>query len=234
MGAGKPISDAIIYGISWKFTPFKAQTITIAQGTADWREFAQARRRPNVPKTSSRPKALRKTVVLVGMMGSGKTAVGTALARLLGVPFLDSDEEIVKAAQMPVAEIFERDGEPFFRARESEVIERLLSGPPAVVSTGGGAFMSERNREMIARLGVSVWLKADLELLWNRVKHKNTRPLLRTADPKATLTNLLAQREPVYALAQVSVEAEPALPIEAMAQKVADALQAQGGLFEEE
>ncbi|WBL34585.1 shikimate kinase [Sinirhodobacter sp. HNIBRBA609] len=187
-----------------------------------------------MPKTSSRPQALRKTVVLVGMMGSGKTAVGTALARLLGVPFLDSDEEIVKAAQMPVAEIFERDGEPFFRARESEVIERLLSGPPAVVSTGGGAFMSERNREMIARLGVSVWLKADLELLWNRVKHKNTRPLLRTADPKATLTNLLAQREPVYALAQVDVEAEPALPIEAMAQKVADALQAQGGLFEEE
>ncbi|MCE5972285.1 shikimate kinase [Sinirhodobacter sp. WL0062] len=168
------------------------------------------------------------------MMGSGKTAVGTALARLLGVPFLDSDEEIVKAAQMSVAEIFERDGEPFFRARESEVLERLLSGPPAVVSTGGGAFMSERNREMISRLGVSLWLKADLELLWNRVRHKNTRPLLRTADPKATLANLLAQREPVYGQAQVVVEAEAGLPIEAMAQKVANALQARGGLFEEE
>jgi shikimate kinase len=176
---------------------------------------------------------LRKTVVLVGMMGSGKTAVGTALARMLGVPFLDSDEEIVRAAQMSVAEIFARDGEPFFRARETEVLERLLSGPPAVVSTGGGAFMSAQNREMIARLGVSVWLQADLELLWNRVRHKNTRPLLRTADPKRTLTDLLAQRAPVYALAQIAVPAEPGLSIEAMAQKVVGALRARPGLFEE-
>ncbi|MDF2139941.1 shikimate kinase [Paenirhodobacter sp. CAU 1674] len=187
----------------------------------------------DVTQTSSRPPRLRKTVVLVGMMGSGKTAVGTALARMLGVPFLDSDEEIVRAAQMSVAEIFARDGEPFFRARETEVLERLLSGPPAVVSTGGGAFMSAQNREMIARLGVSVWLQADLELLWNRVRHKNTRPLLRTADPKRTLTDLLAQRAPVYALAQIAVPAEPGLSIEAMAQKVVGALRARPGLFEE-
>ncbi len=187
----------------------------------------------DVTQTSSRPPRLRKTVVLVGMMGSGKTAVGTALARMLGVPFLDSDEEIVRAAQMSVAEIFARDGEPFFRARETEVLERLLSGPPSVVSTGGGAFMSAQNREMIARLGVSVWLQADLELLWNRVRHKNTRPLLRTADPKRTLTDLLAQRAPVYALAQIAVPAEPGLSIEAMAQKVVGALRARPGLFEE-
>ncbi len=176
---------------------------------------------------------LRKTIVLVGMMGSGKTAVGTALARLLGVPFLDSDEEIVKAAQMSVAEIFARDGEPFFRARESEVLERLLSGPPAVVSTGGGAFLSAHNREMIGRMGVSVWLQADLELLWNRVRHKTTRPLLRTDNPYETLKGLLAAREPVYALAQVAVGAEPGLSIEEMARKVAQALAEQPGLFGE-
>lgn len=186
-----------------------------------------------MPETSLVTPKLHKTVVLVGMMGAGKTAVGTALARALGVPFLDSDEEIVKAAQMSVAEIFERDGEPFFRARESEVIERLLSGPPAVVSTGGGAFMSAANREMVARLGVSVWLKADLELLWNRVKHKNTRPLLRTADPRATLAGLLAQRNPVYAQAQVAVEAEPGLSVDEMAQKVVRALAAQPELLTE-
>jgi len=177
---------------------------------------------------------LQRTVVLVGMMGAGKTAVGTALARALAVPFQDSDEEIVRAAQRSVAEIFERDGEPFFRARETEVIERLLAGTPSVVSTGGGAFMGEGNREMIARLGVSVWLKADLELLWNRVKSKTTRPLLRTADPKATLAGLIEKRYPVYAQAQVTVEAEVGLSIEDMAQKVISALRAQPGLFAED
>jgi len=190
---------------------------------------------PHGPRPAPQmPPKLTRTIVLVGMMGAGKTAVGTALARTLGVPFLDSDEEIVKAAQMSVAEIFARDGEPFFRARESEVIARLLAGPPAVVSTGGGAFMSAANREMIARLGVSVWLQAGLELLWQRVRHKNTRPLLRTADPKRTLSELFETREPVYALAQVAVEAEPGLSIEDMAQKVVAALRARGGVFEEE
>ena len=174
---------------------------------------------------------LAKTIVLIGMMGSGKTAVGTALGRALGVPFLDSDHEIERAAQMTVAEIFARDGEPFFRDREAEVLMRLLSGPPAVVSTGGGAFMSERNRAAVAALGVSVWLRADLGLLWNRVRHKNTRPLLRTPDPKRTLAELLKQREPVYALAQVTVDAEPGLSIEQMAQKVVRALHAEPGVF---
>ncbi|PTV97008.1 shikimate kinase [Rhodobacter aestuarii] len=177
---------------------------------------------------------LQKTIVLVGMMGAGKTAVGTALARALHVPFQDSDEEIVKAAQMSVAEIFERDGEAFFRARESEVIERLLTGAPAVVSTGGGAFMFEANRELISRLGVSCWLKADLDLLWSRVKGKNTRPLLRTADPRATLSGLIEKRYPIYGRAQVTVESEAALSIEAMAQKVIAALKSQPGLFAEE
>lgn len=167
---------------------------------------------------------LRKTVALIGMMGAGKTAVGNALARLLGVPFLDADEEIERAASMTVAEIFERDGEAFFRARESEVLARLLAGPPCVLSTGGGAFLSPGNRALIADRGVAVWLKADLELLWQRVRHKTTRPLLRTADPKATLAALLAQREPVYAEAQITVEAAPEYSVEEMAAKVLAAL----------
>ncbi|MEX1662060.1 shikimate kinase [Thioclava sp. 15-R06ZXC-3] len=176
---------------------------------------------------------LKRSIVLVGMMGSGKTAVGTALARMLNVPFLDSDHEIERAAQMSVAEIFARDGEPFFRARESEVLERLLSGPPGVISTGGGAFLAESNRALIARLGVSIWLRADLNLLWNRVRHKNTRPLLRTADPKATLSALLEAREPHYSQAQLVVEAEPELSITDMAKKVVQTVKQVDGLIEE-
>lgn len=157
-------------------------------------------------------------------MGAGKTAVGNALARLLDVRFLDSDEEIERAANMSVAEIFARDGEPFFRARESEVLMRLLSGAPCILSTGGGAFLAPENRRAIAAKGVAVWLRADVELLWNRVRHKTTRPLLRTPDPRATLASLLAAREPVYAEAGITVEAEPHYSIEDMARKVIRAL----------
>ena len=167
---------------------------------------------------------LQKTITLVGMMGAGKTAVGTAVARLLGVPFLDSDEEIERAAHMTVAEIFARDGEAFFRDRETEVLKRLLSGTPCVLSTGGGAFLSARNRDEIQRKGIAVWLKADLDLLWNRVRHKTTRPLLRTPDPKGTLAKLLVEREPYYALAGLVVEAEPTYSVEEMANKVITAL----------
>lgn len=176
--------------------------------------------------------SLKKTVVLIGMMGAGKTAVGNALARLLGVPFLDSDEEIERAANMTVAEIFARDGEPFFRARESEVLSRLLSGDPCILSTGGGAFLAQGNRVAIARRGVAVWLKADLELLWQRVRHKNTRPLLRTADPKKTLATLLEARSPVYAEAGIVVEAHADYSVEDMARKVIDALAARQDVLE--
>ncbi len=179
------------------------------------------------------PLRLGKTVVLVGMMGAGKTAVGRALAGKIGAPFLDSDAEITQAANMSIAEIFERDGEAFFRARETEVIRRLLSAEEkCVLSTGGGAFLSEVNREMIHDLGVSVFLSADLELLWNRVKHKHTRPLLRTADPRATLAELFEARAPIYALADLSVEANKDYTIPDMTLKVLEALEAHGGILE--
>ncbi|MFZ7090690.1 shikimate kinase [Primorskyibacter sp. 2E233] len=148
---------------------------------------------------------LHKTVVMVGMMGAGKTAVGRALAAQLGVPFRDSDHEIEQAANMTIAEIFERDGEPFFRRKESQVIDRLLDGTPCVLSTGGGAFMSADNRQLISQKGVSVWLNADLEVLWSRVRHKDTRPLLRSADPKGTLKALYDKRVPQYQLADITV-----------------------------
>ena len=167
---------------------------------------------------------LKKTVVMIGMMGAGKTAVGMALARELAVPFLDSDEEIVQAADRSIAEIFERDGEPFFRTRETEVLSRLLRGAPCVLSTGGGAFMSQANRDLIKSVGISVCLRADLELLWQRVRHKTTRPLLRTANPRETLRGLYEARGPIYALADLIVDSEPDLPVESMAQRVVQAL----------
>ena len=169
-------------------------------------------------------RVLKKTVVLIGMMGAGKTAVGTSLARMLAVPFRDSDEEIVTAAQRTIAEIFARDGEPFFRARESEILARLVGGAPCVLSTGGGAFLAEANRQVIAAKGVSVWLRADLDLLWQRVRHKSTRPLLRTANPKETLRNLYEARVPLYRLADLAVDAAAELSVDAMAARVLSAL----------
>jgi shikimate kinase len=170
--------------------------------------------------------------VLVGMMGSGKTAVGKALAGRLQVPFLDSDAAIEEAAKATIAEIFARDGEPFFRDREAEVIARLLSGPPAIVSTGGGAFMAERNRRTIADKGVAVWLDADLDTLWERVRHKDTRPLLRTSDPRGTLAALHEKRVPVYRLAELSVKAEPRYSIDDTADRVLAALATRPDILE--
>ena len=141
---------------------------------------------------------LHRTVVLVGMMGSGKTAIGRALAQRLAVPYVDSDAEIETAANATISEIFERSGEPFFRDREAEVIARLLQSEPCVLSTGGGAYLAARNRTAITKHGVAIWLDADLDLLWERVRHKDTRPLLRTADPRATLGEIFTQRAPVY------------------------------------
>ena len=177
---------------------------------------------------------LKKTVVMVGMMGAGKTAVGTALARVLAVDFLDSDEEIVRAADRSIAEIFDRDGEAFFRARESEVLGRLLRGTPCVLATGGGAFLAEANRRLIHEVGIAVWLRADLDLLWHRVRHKNTRPLLRTANPRDTLAALYQARVPLYQMADLVVESAADLSVDAMAQRVAASLLQRPDVLEKE
>ena len=178
------------------------------------------------------PFKLKKTVVLVGMMGSGKTAIGTALAQRLGVPFLDSDAEIVAASNMTIAEIFARDGETFFREKETQVLERLLTGPPGILSTGGGAFLQARNRELIDEEGVSLWLRAELSLLWSRVRHKTTRPLLMTDNPFETLKEIFETRDPVYAKAQIAVDAHSSYSIETMTDHVIAALSARPDVLE--
>ncbi len=175
---------------------------------------------------------LKKTVVMVGMPGSGKTAIGTALARRLGVPFLDSDEEIVRSANMSIAEIFDRDGEPFFREKEAQVIARLLSESPGVLSTGGGAFLQAANRAAISAAGVSLWLDADLDLLWSRVRHKDTRPLLRSPNPRATLAALFEARVPEYAKADLAVTAMRGASIEQMTDQVIEVLKTRPDVLE--
>lgn len=175
---------------------------------------------------------LKKTVAMVGMMGAGKTAVGKAVAQILDVPFLDSDSEIEQAANMTIPEIFERDGEPFFRKKETQVITRLLEGKPCILSTGGGAFLAEVNRSAISEKGVAVWLEADLELLWSRVKNKNTRPLLRTENPFETLKTIFEQRTPVYKMAQVRVKSSPDTSVEDMAKRVVAALKTRQDVLE--
>lgn len=175
---------------------------------------------------------LHRTVVLVGMMGCGKTAIGRALSTRLDVAFLDSDHEIEVAAAASIAEIFERDGEPFFREREAEVIDRLLSGPPAILSTGGGAYLATRNRAAIAGKGVAVWLDAPLDLLWERVRHKDTRPLLRTPDPLATLTEIFHARTPIYREAALRIDVQAGASIEQTTRSVIDCLAADPAILE--
>ena len=161
-----------------------------------------------------------KTIALVGLMGAGKTAVGTLVAQKLGVPFVDTDSEIVIAANMSIAEIFTRDGEDFFRSKETQVLERLLQGPPCILSTGGGAYLAQQNRQLISKHGIALWLQADLPLLWSRVKNKTTRPLLQTDNPRQTLSDLFDARAPIYAKAELSTSSKAGISLANMAEKV--------------
>jgi shikimate kinase len=165
----------------------------------------------------------RKTIVLIGMMGAGKSSVGRLLASRLGLPFTDSDAEIEKAAGMSVSQIFEQLGEPAFRDGERKVIARLLDGPPIVLSTGGGAFMNEETRALIKAKGTSVWLKAELPVLLERVLRVDTRPLLKKGDPETILRDLCALREPVYAGADLTVLSD-ARPLETTVDRAIEAL----------
>jgi len=166
---------------------------------------------------------LKRTVALVGMMGAGKSSVGRRLAAKLGVPFRDADSEIEAAAGCTVAEIFERFGEQDFRDGERRVIARLLGQPPHVLATGGGAFIDPRTRAEIKEKAVSIWLRASIELLANRVQRRETRPLLKQGDPKEILTRLLAQREPIYAEAEIQLDSEEG-PHSAVVERIIAAL----------
>jgi len=149
----------------------------------------------------------RRSIVLVGMMGVGKSSVGRRLAGRLSIPFVDADAEIEKAAGMSIADIFARNGEPYFRSGEARVIARLLESGPQVLATGGGAFMNANTRALIKVKGISIWLHAEFDVLLRRTsKRRGDRPLLQTDDPAETLRRLLAEREPTYAQADLTVQ----------------------------
>jgi shikimate kinase len=156
--------------------------------------------------TPSGGRRLERTVALVGMMGVGKSTVGRKLAESLAAPFVDSDEEIERAAGLTVQEIFERHGEPEFRRGERRVIERLLGGPPIVLATGGGAYMDADTRALLKEKATTVWLRADPDLIWKRVNRRDTRPLLKRDNPRQVLADLLAVRAPIYAEADIVVD----------------------------
>ncbi len=167
----------------------------------------------------------KRSVVLVGLMGAGKSTIGKRVAQFLGVSFVDADAEIEIAARMTIPELFERYGEAEFRDLERRVIRRVLRTGPKMLATGGGAFMNEQTRKAISRAGVSVWLKAELDVLMERVGRKSNRPLLQTADPRATMQALMDARYPVYGLAQITVMSRDEKK-DVMAGEVVDALAA--------
>lgn len=152
----------------------------------------------------------RRSIVLVGLMGAGKSTVGRRLASKLGLPFRDADQEIEAAAGMSIPDIFSIYGEDYFRDGERRVIARLLQEGPLVLATGGGAFMSEETRARVAELGISVWLRADLDVLMKRVRKRANRPLLQNPDPEGTMRRLAEVRHPVYGLADLTVESHEA------------------------
>lgn len=170
---------------------------------------------------------LDKTVVLVGMMGAGKTSVGRRLAAVLGVPFKDADAEIEAAAGSTISEIFARYGEATFRDGERKVLARLLTEPPHVLATGGGAFVDPETRTRVKADAISIWLKADIDLLLERIGRKDTRPLLAGPDAYATMKRLLTEREPVYSQADITIQCD-AGPHDVVVRRILDALESRG------
>ncbi len=167
-----------------------------------------------------------RSIVLIGMMGVGKSSIGRRLGSRLGVPFVDADTEIERAAGMSIADIFARHGEAAFRSGEARVIARLLNGGPQVLATGGGAVMNEATRALIKERGVSIWLSAELDLLMRRIsKRKAERPMLQTDDPAGSLRELMATREPIYAQADITVQSRD-VPHDAIVTEIIEALAA--------
>jgi shikimate kinase len=182
---------------------------------------------PAMPSRPQRLHPLRKldrSIVLVGLMGAGKSTIGRRLAARLGLPFVDSDQEIESAAGLRVAEIFERYGEQYFRDGERRVIARLIEGTPKVIATGGGAFMTEETRALILTRATAIWLDADLDVLVQRVgRRPGERPLLRDRDPREALAELAERRNPIYALAHIHVRSQP-LPHQATVTEILKAI----------
>jgi shikimate kinase len=175
-------------------------------------------------KSQNTPES-RNTIVLVGLMGAGKTCIGRRLAERLGCPFVDADEEIEKAAGCSIPDIFELYGESAFRDGERRVIARLLSDPPHVLATGGGAFIDEEVRRKIAESAISVWLRADLDLLLQRTSRRGDRPLLSQGNRRVTLERLMEERYPVYAEAEITIDSTREVP-EITVERVLKALEA--------
>jgi shikimate kinase len=184
-----------------------------------------AREAMSAPRPRLNASDLDRPIVMVGMMGAGKSAIGRRLAHRLGVPFVDADAEIESAAGATIAEIFEKHGEAAFRDGERRVIARLLEGPIGVLATGGGAFMDAETRARIRSRAVTVWLKADLDTLVERVSRRGHRPLLKNGDPREILARLISLRDPVYAEADITVETGHA-PAAATVDRVIEALAA--------
>lgn len=166
-----------------------------------------------------------RTIALVGLMGAGKTTVGRRLASALRLPFADADAEIVKAAGRSIEEIFAEHGECAFRRGERQVIARLLGGPVHVLATGGGAFIDPQTRVLMKERAISIWLKAPLDVLMKRVEKRDTRPLLKEDDPRAVMERLMAERYPIYAEADITIESAPG-PHNAAVDKIIEALRA--------
>ena len=171
----------------------------------------------------------QRSVVMIGMMGAGKSTIGRRLAGRLGLSFADADNEIEEAADISVADIFERYGEDYFRDGERKVIQRLLGEGPQVLATGGGAYMNDETRALVEEQGLSVWLTADFDLLMKRVRRRNTRPLLKTADPDAVMRGLIETRYPIYGQAAIVVESRD-MPHEAVVGDVVAALERNLGI----
>ncbi len=173
---------------------------------------------------SATHRTLKKPIVFVGMMGCGKTTVGRAVAKRLKVPFFDTDSEIVRIEGVPITELFETFGEAYFREKESSVLAGCLCGRPRSIAVGGGAYLRDNNRELIDSRAVSIWLKAEVDVLWHRVRHKSTRPLLRTSDPYSTLAQLVAERSPAYRRAMIHIESENRIPLDGMIERTVTTL----------
>ena len=203
-----------------KFAPIANRCIAFARMEKNIKASSDIR---STPSAISPPPQIDRSLVLIGLMGVGKTTVGRRLAKRLDMEFVDADEEIERAAGLSIQEIFDRFGEEYFRDGERRVIARLIEDDRQVIATGGGAFMNEETRALILENATAIWLDADLDTLISRVSRRNTRPLLKNGDPAVILSDLAAKRNPIYAKAHIQVVGNDS-PHEVTVEKIVEAL----------